>query len=182
MSGASALEAVLRCAATVEVAESLDQVRDDVRRFCAGLGYDRFMLFSTSAAQSEPVERIYWLEGDWFGTGEAVDAKTYMQRCPVTRHVVTAREPFFWTKTRRSADGELYRIVTTPRGPGIHGLQVPLFGPLGLEGAMSLGGREHRRQRPSALGREGRGRGRVSGRASIAGTTPGGRAGSVIHA
>lgn len=140
MSGASALEAVLRCAATVEVAESLDQVRDDVRRFCAGLGYDRFMLFSTSPGQSEPVERIYWLEGDWFGTGEAVDAKTYMQRCPVTRHVVTAREPFFWTKTRHAADGELYRIVTTPRGPGIHGLQVPLFGPLGLEGAMSLGG------------------------------------------
>ncbi len=79
MSSASALEAVLRCAATVEVAESLDQVRDDVRRFCAGLGYDRFMLFSTSAGQSEPVERIYWLEGDWFGTGEAVDAKTYMR-------------------------------------------------------------------------------------------------------
>lgn len=133
-------ESVLRCAASLEGAASLSQVRDEVRRFCAQLGYDRFMLFSMTARQSEPVDRIYWLEGDWFGSGKSLDAKTYMQRCPATRHVVTAREPFFWTKTQQNGGGELYRIVTTPRGPGIHGLQIPLYGQVGLEGAMSLGG------------------------------------------
>ena len=30
--------------------------------------------------------------------------------------------------------------MRTPRGDGIHGLQIPFYGPLGLEGAMSLGG------------------------------------------
>lgn len=74
------------------------------------------------------------------GDGESVDAETYVRRCPVTRHILEAREPFFWIKTM-AKEGELYNIVRHPRGPGIHGLQIPVFGPLGLEGAMSLGGR-----------------------------------------
>jgi LuxR family transcriptional regulator (chaperone HchA-associated) len=90
--------------------------------------------------QDEVVERIYWVEGDWFGDGESVDADTYVRRCPVTRHILEAREPFFWTKTI-TKEGELYKIVRQPRGQGIHGLQIPVFGPLGLEGAMSLGGK-----------------------------------------
>ena len=57
------------------------------------------------------------------------------------RPVLETREPFFWTKTI-AKEGELYKIVRHPRGQGIHGLQVPVFGPLGLEGAMSLGGRQ----------------------------------------
>ncbi|MGP2691005.1 LuxR C-terminal-related transcriptional regulator, partial [Serratia nevei] len=45
----------------------------------------------------------------------------------------------FWTKTR-AQQGERYRIVRTPRGAGLHGVQIPVFGPAGLEGAVSLGG------------------------------------------
>ena len=45
-------------------------------------------------------------------------------------------EPFFWTKTR-AQQGERYRIVRTPRGAGLHGVQIPVFGPAGLEGAVS---------------------------------------------
>ena len=48
-------------------------------------------------------------------------------------------EPFFWTKTR-AQQGERYRIVRTPRGAGLHGVQIPVFGPAGLEGAVSPGG------------------------------------------
>ena len=59
----------------------------------------------------------------------------------MTRHILETHEPFFWTKTT-GVEGELYRVVRVPQGPGIHGLQVPVFGPLGLQGAMSLGG-EH---------------------------------------
>ena len=129
-----------RSALAIEGAESLAAIEDEDRACAGPLGYDRFVLFSASAAQDEVVERIYWIKGDWFGDGEPVDAETYVRRCPVTRHILEAREPFFWTKTMTKDSSELYRIVRTPRGRGIHGLQVPVFGPLGLEGAMSLGG------------------------------------------
>ncbi|WP_089173681.1 PA1136 family autoinducer-binding transcriptional regulator [Bosea sp. AS-1] len=126
-------------AVALEGAESLPVIQQAVRTFAASFGYDRFVLFSASSARDEVVERIYWVEGDWFGEGEPVDSDTYVRRCPVTRHILEAREPFFWTKTTET-NGELYRVVRLPRGRGIHGLQIPIFGPLGLEGAMSLGG------------------------------------------
>ncbi len=135
-----AAQHAFRSALVIEGAESLAAIEDEVRAFAGPLGCDRFVLFSASATQDEVVERIYWVEGDWFGDGEGVDAETYVRRCPVTRHILEAREPFFWTKTI-AKEGELYKIVRHPRGHGIHGLQIPVFGPLGLEGAMSLGGK-----------------------------------------
>ncbi len=123
----------------IEGGNSLPVIQDKVRAFAAPLGYDRFVLFSASAAIEDVVERIYWVEGDWFGTGEAVDAVTYFRRCPVTRHILEVNQPFFWTKTM-SEKGDLYQVVHIPRGRGIHGVQIPIFGPSGLEGAMSLGG------------------------------------------
>lgn len=139
MANTVTLEAAFRSALAIEGARTLSVIESEVRAFGAPLGYDRFVLFSASAARDDVVERIYWVEGNWFGTGEPVDAETYVRHCPVTRHVLETHEPFFWTKTM-GKDGELYRVVRTPQGPGIHGLQVPVFGPLGLEGAMSLGG------------------------------------------
>ncbi|PWE52028.1 LuxR family transcriptional regulator [Metarhizobium album] len=139
MTGSPVAEQVLRSALAIEGAESLAAIEAEVRAIASPLGYDRFILFSASAVGDQVVERIYWVEGDWFGDGEDVDAETYVRRCPVTRHVLETREPFFWTKTI-AMDGELYKIVRYPRGQGIHGLQIPVFGPLGLEGAMSLGG------------------------------------------
>ncbi|HEV7328889.1 MAG TPA: PA1136 family autoinducer-binding transcriptional regulator [Bosea sp. (in: a-proteobacteria)] len=136
---ATQAEAAFRAALAIAGNDSLAAVQGAVRAFARPLGYDRFVLFSASVAQDEEVERIYWVEGDWFGEGEGVDAETYVRRCPMTRHVLQAREPFFWTKTQGKA-GELYRVVRAPHGRGLHGLQVPVFGPLGLEGAMSLGG------------------------------------------
>ncbi|KZE31240.1 autoinducer binding domain-containing protein [Chelatococcus daeguensis] len=134
-----AAETALRSVLAIEGAEELAAIENEVRAYAAPLGYDRFVLFSASAAQDEVLQSIYWVEGDWFGGGHSVDAETYVRRCPVTRHILEAREPFFWTKTV-GEDGDLYRVVRVPRGRGIHGLQVPVFGPLGLEGAMSLGG------------------------------------------
>lgn len=153
MTNAAAAEQAFRSALVIEGAESLAAIEDEVRAFAKPLGYDRFVLFSASATQDEVVKRIYWVEGDWFGDGESVDAETYVRRCPVTRHILEAREPFFWTKTI-AKEGELYKIVRQPRGPGIHGLQIPVFGPLGLEGAMSLGGQriDASRQARLALG------------------------------
>ncbi|MDH0646949.1 LuxR C-terminal-related transcriptional regulator [Pseudomonas sp. GD03858] len=123
----------------IDQATTLAPIQAAVRNFARPLGYDRFVLFSASAARDEVVERIHWVEGDWFGDGQLVDAQTYVRHCPVTRHLLAAREPFFWSKQVVDG-GERYRVVRQPSGPGIHGLQVPVFGPAGLEGAMSLGG------------------------------------------
>ncbi|QKR99314.1 LuxR family transcriptional regulator [Sphingomonas sp. CL5.1] len=141
MTSALTAEQVFRSALAIEGAQTLAQIEAEVRATALPLGYDRFLLFSASAARDEVVERIYWVEGDWFGDGQGVDAETYIRRCPVNRHILDAREPFFWKKTRGKT-GDLYKLVRIPRGRGIHGLQVPVFGPLGLEGAVSLGG-EH---------------------------------------
>jgi len=133
------LEATSRSTLTIEGAKTFSSIQKEVRTFCAPLGYNRFALFSASANRDEMVNNIYWLEGDWFGNGNQVDTETYIRRCPTTRHMLEVHEPFFWTKTIGEKN-ELYRIVSIPKGPGIHGLQIPVFGPLGLEGAMSLGG------------------------------------------
>jgi len=132
-------ETAVRTVLEIERATALAQVQQAVRAFAGPFGYDRFVLFSASSARDEVLERIYWVEGDWFGDGLTIDADNYVRRCPVTRHILETREPFFWTKTRQ-ADGDRYRVVRRPLGSGPHGLQVPVFGPLGLEGAMSLGG------------------------------------------
>ncbi|MCE0914537.1 PA1136 family autoinducer-binding transcriptional regulator [Pseudomonas sp. NMI760_13] len=130
---------VVQAVRQIEQATALATIQTAVRNVARPLGYDRFVLFSASAARDEVVERIHWVEGDWFGDGQAVDARTYVRHCPVTRHLLAAREAFFWSK-QPSDEGERYRVVRVPCGPGIHGLQVPVFGPAGLEGAMSLGG------------------------------------------
>ena len=120
-------------------AQTQGAIEDAIRSFGQKLGYDRFVLFAASSAREDIVDRIYWVEGDWFGDGKEVDAASYVRRCPVTHHMLEAHEPFFWTKTS-GVSGECYRMVDTPQGAGIHGIQIPIFGPLGLEGAMSLGG------------------------------------------
>lgn len=132
-------EAAFRAALAIESAQTLSVIQETVRASAIPFGYDRFVLFSATSARDEVVERIYWVEGNWFDDQATVDAQTYFRRCPVTRHILEAREPFYWSKVKGNG-GELYRVVRTPVGPGIHGLQIPVFGPLGLEGAMSLGG------------------------------------------
>ena len=132
-------ETAIGVAAALETADDMSAIKAALRAFAGSFGYDRFVLFSASAARDEVIERIYWVEGDWFGDGGDVDAETYIRRCPVNRHIVEVQAPFFWTKTTKGS-AELYRVVRSPRGRGVHGLQIPVFGPLGLEGAVSLGG------------------------------------------
>lgn len=129
----------IRAAMIIEDGQRLTEIQDAVRTFAKPYGYDRYVLYSASSMINEIVERIYWVEGNWFGDSEAVDATSYVRRCPVTRHILQADEPFFWTKVPDKV-GERYRVVRKPQGPGIHGLQIPIFGLHGLEGAMSFGG------------------------------------------
>lgn len=103
---------------------------------CQPHGYDRVLLFSASAQQEGIVSRIYWVKGDWFGDGRAVEADTYLQHCPITLHVLKMSAPFFWSKTK---DGG-YRVANAPMRSDSNGFQVPIYGPIGLEGAVSFGG------------------------------------------
>ena len=133
------LEDAARAVAAIEGSSALETLQDLVREYALPLGYDRFVLYSATTERDEVVDHLFWLEGDWFGEGGEVDAETYLARCPVTRHVLETDEPFFWSKTG-GPGAETYRVVAIPRGRGIHGLQVPIFGPAGLAGAMTFGG------------------------------------------
>ena len=118
----------------------MDALRRSVRAFAGPRGYDRFILYAAPLSGDGIVEQLLWMEGDWVRRGERdLDAETYLARCPVNRHVLETEHPFFWTKTGEPGQ-DAYRIVRRPSGPGIHGLQVPVFGHAGLIGAMSFGG------------------------------------------
>ncbi|KIU45868.1 MULTISPECIES: PA1136 family autoinducer-binding transcriptional regulator [Bradyrhizobium] len=133
------MDRYIEAVVAIEDSESLPAIQAAVRSAGVPLGYDRFVMFSASPARDDLVDKIYWVEGDWFGKGVTIDAETYVRHCPVTRNFLNVDQSFFWTKVM-SARGEKYRVVRTPRGPGFHGLQVPVFGRTGLEGAMSLAG------------------------------------------
>ena len=118
----------------------MDALRESVRAFAGPLGYDSFVLYTAPPPGDGPddvVEDLLWIEGDWFDDGE-MEPKAYLARCPVNRHVLETDRPFFWTKTGTPGH-EGYR-VGPPRGAGLHGLQVPVFGAAGLAGAMSFAG------------------------------------------
>ncbi|MCW2240638.1 PA1136 family autoinducer-binding transcriptional regulator [Azospirillum canadense] len=134
------LEDAARVVAAIEGSDAPETLQALVRECALPLGYDRFVLYSADIERDEVIAQLFWLEGDWFGEGGEVDAKTYLARCPVTRHVLETDEPFFWSKTGNPG-AETYRVVVVPRGRGIHGLQVPIFAPAGLVGAMSFGGK-----------------------------------------
>ena len=126
--------------AAIERSAGMAALRESVRAFAGPLGYDSFVLYTAPPpgdGSDAIVEDLLWIEGDWFNAAE-MDAKTYLARCPVNRHVLETDRPFFWTKTGRPGR-ESYR-VGPPRGAGMHGLQVPVFGPSGLAGAMSYAG------------------------------------------
>jgi len=137
--GGSALAATTATVYAIERAEDADALRKAVRDFASPFGYDRFALYVAPPLGRGIVERLLWIEGDWFDEGEAIDAETYLARCPVNQHVLETDKPFFWTKVSRD-DRKTYQIVRRPQGIGVHGIQVPVFGHVGLMGALSAGG------------------------------------------
>ncbi|RDW14110.1 PA1136 family autoinducer-binding transcriptional regulator [Paracoccus thiocyanatus] len=137
--GGPALATVGAAVTALEQSADMSELCTIVRRFAGPFGYDSFALYSSPPSRGEAVDHVYWLEGDWFGDGDPVDPKTYLARCPVNRHVLETDRPFLWTKSG-GREQETYRVVTRPRGPGVHGYQVPVFGMTGLVGAMSFGG------------------------------------------
>ena len=74
------LENLLSRVALIERAETFEVVKQQLRGFCAPLGYDHFVVFSASSARDDLIERLYWIEGDWFSDGRDVDAEEVSDR------------------------------------------------------------------------------------------------------
>ena len=134
------MDPLTRTVAAIEGSDIQDDITAAVRAFAAPYGYDRFVLYSSQPTRDQVIDTLYWVEGDWFDDGKAVDAETYLRRCPVNQHILETDEPFFWTKSGKPGE-ETYRVASSPHGTGLHGLQVPVFGTRGLKGAVSFGGR-----------------------------------------
>ncbi len=83
------------------------------------------------------IDRIFWVEGDWFNNGGTVDEQTYMRRCPMTQHVLETDEHFTGASFPEQT-GELYRVVRKPQESGVHGLQTPVIGLHGAGGGGKL--------------------------------------------
>ncbi|HIE5356123.1 TPA: PA1136 family autoinducer-binding transcriptional regulator [Stenotrophomonas maltophilia] len=123
----------------LEQARSITGIGALLRSIAAPLGYDRVLLFAAGTGLERGAHRVYWIEGDWLGEGRETDLARYLHACPVNRHVLDSDAPFFWSK-REGVRGARYQVVRHPRGDGLHGLQVPVFGTTGLEGAISFAG------------------------------------------
>ncbi|HDS7500259.1 TPA: autoinducer binding domain-containing protein [Klebsiella aerogenes] len=109
-----------------------------VREVALAYGCDRSVLFSVTPVNENLVERIFWVEGNWFD--DAIDAKTYMERCPVNQHLISSSRPFYWYKTGTESISGSYQIASKPVRGALHGIQIPVFGNSGIEGAFTLGG------------------------------------------
>jgi len=133
------MDEVVRTITAIERSDAVPALARAVRAFACPRGFDRFVLYSSSPSRQEVIAHVHWAEGDWFGNGAPMDAKTYLKSCPVNHHLLETDQPFFWTK-RSGPNSETYHVVASARGLGIHGWQVPVFGPHGLMGAMSFGG------------------------------------------
>ncbi len=129
------MQKLARSIAVIERSTDWREITDSLRAFVLPHGYDRLVIWSVAADSADVIGQIHHAEGDWFGAGKTVDTATYLRRCPVNQHIFRTEAPFFWTK-----EADSYRLNPHPHGPGLHGLQVPVFGASGLKGAVSFGG------------------------------------------
>lgn len=124
-------------------AHHLQQVFQILVSFAATLNFDRIIVCSVFPHnQSEWVDEIFFVSGPWSNVENIDEREIYLRRCPITRHIFEYDEPFFWTKTLNKKTGkESYRVIkNTLYQDELSGIQVPIFGRTGLEGAFSFAG------------------------------------------
>lgn len=136
----SALSHIASIVLAIEKSTNMHDIFQHIRTFTQNFGYDRFVLYTVSTHDKNVViGQLLWLEGEWFTQETALTPEIYMARCPINQHILKTEQAFFWTK-RQQHQHETYQIVKQPKGTGVHGLQVPIFGINGLMGALSFGG------------------------------------------
>lgn len=128
-------ESILKISAEKE----LSVLKQHVSHLAGHYGYDRSILFSISPLKEQFIDRIFWIEGQW-PEGNTFDEKTYIERCPVNQHLLKTSQPFFWRKIAGNGTAAEYQVIDKPLRGALQGVQIPVFGSSGLEGAFSLGG------------------------------------------
>ncbi|NVZ88181.1 MULTISPECIES: PA1136 family autoinducer-binding transcriptional regulator [Pseudomonas] len=110
--------------------------------FSAKLGFDRVIICGISPRPTveKLIEELFFVHGEWIEGCSADERDAYLLHCPITKHILETEEPFFWSKSpSRNSDKMTYRIVRGVRDLGrVNGIQVPIFGRAGLEGAFSF--------------------------------------------
>jgi hypothetical protein len=71
------MDVLARTVTDIERGDTLDDITSAVRAFATPHGYDRFVLYSSQPSRDRVLDTLYWVEGDWFGDGQAIDAETY---------------------------------------------------------------------------------------------------------
>ncbi|WP_242111983.1 PA1136 family autoinducer-binding transcriptional regulator [Luteimonas aquatica] len=136
-------ELLFRIASGIRAARSAQAVCGLLEEFAFALGFDRLVVCSISPGTArDPIDEVFFVSGHWDEGRSALERQAYLLHCPITRHILEFEEPFYWSKTP-SRDGTRahYRLVRGPRDLGeTNGMQVPVFGRAGLEGAVSLAG------------------------------------------
>lgn len=111
--------------------------------FAQKIGFDRIVVCNIAPSYHDDfINDIFFVHGDW-GIGRSTqERKAYLLHCPITRHVYEFNEPFFWSKNlSEDPDRMTYHLIRTTTDLGdINGIQVPIFGHTGLEGAISFAG------------------------------------------
>lgn len=111
--------------------------------FAAQLNFDRIIVCSVSPQnQHEWIDEVFFVHGNWVDRSNIEEREVYLRRCPITKHIFEYDEAFFWAKSlHKKTAKETYRIIKSPLHLGeVNGIQVPVFGRTGLEGAISFAG------------------------------------------
>lgn len=136
-------ETLFQTTSRMRKAPSADAVCQALVEFAARLGFDRIIVCSISPhARQELIEEIFFVHGDWAEGRSAQERDAYLLHCPITRHILESDEAFFWSKTESPGPERMsYRVIRALADLGqVNGVQVPVFGRTGLEGAVSFAG------------------------------------------
>ncbi|MDR6233373.1 PA1136 family autoinducer-binding transcriptional regulator [Pseudomonas oryzihabitans] len=130
-------------AARLRRTDTLTAAQEVIVAFATALGFDR-LVFSSLRPRPQGddlIDELFFVHGNWSESDNTSDLRSYLRHCPITRHVLDIDEPFFWTKVPSRIPGRMtYRVVRQARDFGaVGGLQIPLFGRGGLEGAAAFG-------------------------------------------
>ncbi len=124
-------------------ARELENIYEVFVGFAHKLSFDRIIICSVSPYdQDELIDQIFFTYGDWVDQNNIAERDMYLRRCPITSHIFEYDEPFFWAKTyNKDTSKESYRIIKNSLDKGdVNGVQIPIFGRTGLEGAISFAG------------------------------------------
>lgn len=128
----------------IRQASKIEDIFDVVVEFAQNIDFDRLIICSIAPhGKEELIDEVFFVYGNWTDRTNIEERNKYLRNCPITRNIFDYDEPFFWTKTfNKNNSKETYRVIKNISERGEEsGVQVPIFGRTGLEGAISFAGK-----------------------------------------